>query len=119
MTIKTPVAAASASLNKTITEIMEFLEDDGDRPSADFRPFLREKIADLGEHWFKRGFRRGHIESQKHFRETGEVPDKLRYSGDREFFNGESRTVRTRSTLRLKISTKKPSPPPNAKTNRR
>ena len=37
-------AGASASLNKTITAMMKFLEDDGDRPSRNFRTFLYKKI---------------------------------------------------------------------------
>ena len=38
---------------------------------------------------YKRGVRRGHRESRKGFLDTGTVPAKMRYEGNREFFTGE------------------------------
>ncbi len=93
-------AGASASLNKTITAIMKFLEDDDARPSQGFRAFLHEKIADLNLHWFRRGFNRGHKESLRHFHDDGEVPAKLRYEGHRTLFTGHKRKLVLKSTLK-------------------
>ena len=60
MTTRERVEGRSESLNKTITELMEFLNDNADRPGgwgAKLRPFLHEKLADLAEYWYKRGVR--------------------------------------------------------------
>ena len=64
---------ASASLNKTISEITAFLNDRGRRPwgrGADLRDFLHEKLTDLAEKRYRRGFRRGHMESHGKFVDT-------------------------------------------------
>lgn len=82
------VAGASASLNRTITAIMKFLEDDGDRPPRKFRAFLHEKIADSNERWFRKGFNRGHRESFGLFNRAGRVPKTLRYECTRKLFTG-------------------------------
>jgi len=84
------VAGASAALNKTISEIMEFREDDGRRPggrSAKLRPFLHKKLGDLIMDWYKRGFRRGVMECRK----VGEVPAIVAFTGRREFFTEQER----------------------------
>ncbi len=93
---------ASASLNQTITEIMEFIEDQGPRPGgrgAKLREFLHRKIAKLAEKRYKRGFRRGHIESHKRFVETGAFPKTIRYVGEREFFKDQIRKVDVTSRI--------------------
>jgi len=46
-------AGAAKSLNKTISEIMEHMGDDGPRPNAGLREFVREMVGDLAESWFK------------------------------------------------------------------
>ena len=86
-------AGASKSLNKTITEIMTFLGDDGDR-TGKLRPLLHEKLANLAEKWLKRGFRRGCIEARKEFRKSGSFPDKVVYDGVRELFAGQERQTK-------------------------
>ena len=58
-------AGASASLNKTTTAIMKFLEDEGERPLRRLRTFLHEKLGDLAEMWYRKVFNRGHKESDK------------------------------------------------------
>jgi hypothetical protein len=95
---KNSAAGASASLNKTISEIMKFLNSREPRPTAALRVFLREKIGDLGERWYRRGFNRGHRESRKQMRK-GKVPRTLRYDATRKFFRGSRRTVRLKSVL--------------------
>jgi len=105
MATRERVEGHSESLNKTITEVMEFLDDNADRPGgwgAKLRPFLHEKLADLAEYWYKRGVRRGHIESHKEFKETGALSRKLRYTGTREFFHGQERSVRVTSRIKRK-----------------
>ncbi len=102
------VKGRSEAINKTITEIMKFLEDDGERPGgrgADLRGFLRQKLADLAEHSWKRGFRRGHIEAHKESVDKGKVPTKLRYEARRVFFKGQKRLVRVTSKIKRETST--------------
>ena len=89
---------ASKSLNKTISELMKFLKDEGDRPRPPLRAGLNEKIGDLALKWYGRGFRRGHRETSKQSR-RGRVPRILRYDATREFFTGDERTVRITSRL--------------------
>jgi hypothetical protein len=86
---------ASQSLNKTITEIMEFLGDDGQRAApGTLRPFLHEKVADLAEKWLKRGFKRGCIEAKREFDVHGSFPKQITYKGNRELFTGHDRAVK-------------------------
>ena len=87
-------------MNKTISEIMDVLEDEGGHPGrrGAKRAFLHKKLADLAEKWYRRGFKRGHVESRKAFREHGTVPAKLRYEGSRELFTGQKRQVKVTST---------------------
>jgi hypothetical protein len=94
-------AGASASLNKTTSAIMKFLEDDDERPSRRLRAFLHEKLGDLAEMWYRKGFNRGHKESDKQC-EAGRVPRIVRYDATREFFTGDKRTVELESTLKRK-----------------
>jgi hypothetical protein len=91
---------ASKSLNKTITEIMTYLKDSGGRPRDDLRPFVHEKLADLSEKWFKRGFNRGHRESWDRFSDKGKVPRTLRYEGARELFSNKKRKVELKSMIK-------------------
>lgn len=93
-------AGASASLNKTITAMMNFLEDDGKRPSRNFRGFLYRKIADANEYWYRRGFNRGHRESFACLRDTGKIPNVLKYECTREFFTNRKRDIEMNSRLR-------------------
>ena len=91
---------ASKSLNKTITEIMEHLGDEGARPPKGLRGFLREKIGDLSERWFKKGFNRGHIESYREFGANQEVPRTLRYECTRKLSPGQNREIALKSIIK-------------------
>jgi hypothetical protein len=106
MATREHIEGRSESLNKTITEVMKFLGDNAtSRPGgwgAKLRPFLHEKLADLAEHWYKRGIRRGHIECHKEFKATGSLSRRLRYSANREFFAGQQRSVRVTSKIKRK-----------------
>jgi hypothetical protein len=102
---KDSTSGASASLNRTITDIKEFLGDEGRRPGgrgASLRDFLHEKLADLAEKRYRRGFRRGHKESHKRFVATGVFPSELRYDAEREFFKGHKRQVHLTSKIKTK-----------------
>jgi hypothetical protein len=97
------VQGRSESLNKSITEIMIFLGDEEKRPGGmgvKLREFLHEKLADLSEYWYKRGVRRGHMESHKEFRATGGLSTRLHYKGKKEFFEGQERRVRVTSRIK-------------------
>jgi hypothetical protein len=93
-------AGASKSLNQTISEIKRFLGQPPGGRGAKLRVFLHEKLADLAEKWYKKGFKRGHIESRKAFRESGAVPKPLRYKGSRELFAGQRRRLEVRSKIK-------------------
>ena len=70
-------AGASASLNKTITELMEYMENAEARPSTDLRQFMYDKIGDIAEWWAQEGFYWGHgMACWESFRQ-GEVPATL------------------------------------------
>jgi hypothetical protein len=96
-------AGASASLNKTITAILQFLEADEARPRRGLRDYLHGRLGDLAVKWYRHGFNRGHKESDKQCK-NGKVPRNLRYDATREFFTDAERTVRLKSTLRKKRS---------------
>lgn len=96
-------AGASASLNKTITEIMTFLKHTHDRPNVALRSFLRDKLADFGEHWYKRGFSRGHIESRN---VESRVPERLNTTVKRRLAPGRTRTVALKSKLKPRKKTR-------------
>ncbi len=94
-------AGASASLNKTITTIERFLEDEGDRPPRGLRAYMRDRLGDLAVKWYRRGFQRGHMETDKQ-NTNGKLPRTLTYDATREFFTGDKRTVHLKSTLKKK-----------------
>lgn len=99
------VKGRSDSLNKSISEVMKSLGDAGKRPGGlgvDLRGVFHEKLADFARYWYKRGVRRGHMESYKEFKATGTLPAKLRYKGKREFFEGQERPVRVTSRIKTR-----------------
>ena len=96
------IAGASASLNLSITEIMDFLGHNDPRPGQELRSFLYEKIGDLGVNWYKKGFNRGHMESYAAYKENDEVPRVLRYECTRETFAGEVHELSLKSAIALK-----------------
>ena len=82
------VEGASASLNKSIREIEDFLDGIGFRPpKGKLRNQLHEKIGDLAQNSFERGFRRGCIEMEKNF------PRSISYEANRTFFGGAKRPI--------------------------
>jgi hypothetical protein len=102
MASKDLVKGRSESLQKTISEIMKFLKDDAKRPRTELRDFQHKKLADFAYYWYKRGLRRGHMESHKEFKATGAVSAKLRYKSKREFFDGQEREVRITSKIKAR-----------------
>jgi hypothetical protein len=91
------VIGSSKSLSLTITEIMDFLGDTSKRPNVGLRAFLHEKLADLSVYWYKRGVRRGRIESYKEWKATDKLSKKFRYKATGKlFYTGQERSVRVR-----------------------
>ena len=89
------------SLNRTITEIMDFLGDGSGRAApGDFRSFLNEKIGDLSERWYRRGFKRGHVQSHKAFTSDNVVPRTLTYECRRILFLGQKRKLVLKSKIK-------------------
>lgn len=91
---------ASKSLNRTITELMAHMGDEGERPKSDLRKALREKIGDLAESWFRKGFNRGHKEAHRRYEEQGEVPTTLKAKAKRTLAPKQRRKVKLRSTIK-------------------
>lgn len=94
-------AGASASLNKTITTMEDFLERNQSRPVCGLRDYLLARLGDLAVKWYRYGFNRGHRESEKQSR-NGRIPRTLRYDATREFFIGDTRTIGLKSKLKRK-----------------
>jgi hypothetical protein len=84
---------ASKSLNITISAIMEFRGDEGERPNRELRAFLYEKIGDLTESWYRKGFNRGHIQSREAYEKIGKVPKMLTYECSREVSPTQEREI--------------------------
>lgn len=91
-------SGASASLKKTIDEVMAFLGQHGPQPPDNLRDFLHERLNDLAVKWYRKGFNRGHRESHQQTA-RGKVPKILRYDATRLFFRGGKRTVHLKSEL--------------------
>lgn len=71
------IAGASESLNRTISDLMEYMEDQSSRPNAELRQFMYDKVADLAEWWANEGFYWGHGTACQKCAELGEVPATL------------------------------------------
>jgi hypothetical protein len=87
-TSKQFVEGASASLTKSIQELEDFLDGLGLTPATGkLRKQLHEKIGDLSQKSFERGFRRGCIEMEKAF------PTSVNYEAKRAFFGKKRKAV--------------------------
>jgi hypothetical protein len=107
-------AGASASLNKTITEIVEFIGNDDEQTKGEkLRTTLHQKIGDLAQMWYRRGFKRGHIESHKHFKASDTVPTKLEFECRRKLSPSQERDIVLKSEIKSKH--KKPKDPARKK----
>jgi hypothetical protein len=96
-------AGASASLNKTITEIVEFIGNDDEQTKGEkLRTTLHQKIGDLAQMWYRRGFKRGHIESHKHFKASDTVPTKLEFECRRKLSPSQERDIVLKSEIKSK-----------------
>jgi hypothetical protein len=91
--------AASKSLEITIREIMEFLEQEERGPTKRRRALLHKKLGDFGRYWFARGFNRGHKETKAHFVKHKKIPKTLKYEGHRTLFLDGQRKVKLKSKL--------------------
>lgn len=102
---------ASKSLKKTISEIMTHLGDTGNQPNDGLRDFLREKIGDLSERWFKKGFNRGHKESLREFEDKGKVPRVLTFECSRKLSPRQIRDLTLESIIEKKSKKSKSTVP--------
>ena len=99
---KAHAAGASKSLNKTITEVMKFLGDEAERPAKGLRAFLHDRMGDLAEHWYRKGFNRGHRESYEAFKSEGKVPARLNVEKMRNLSPNQERQVSLKSRIKKK-----------------
>jgi hypothetical protein len=92
---------ASKSLILIAREIDDFLAGLGIQPtSSGLRKQYRLILSKFGAHWYRRGFRRGCLESQRTFTKTGRFPKKVAYDARRDFFDGRKRPVTVSWTKR-------------------
>jgi hypothetical protein len=92
-------------LDKAIAEIMEFLGDTNKRPALGpemLRFLLHDKIGDLAEWWFRRGFSRGHKESYKAYSTQNIVPCTITYECSRNVSPGQNRRIDLKHTIKEK-----------------
>jgi hypothetical protein len=71
---------ASASLNRTLTELFDYVDEPGPRNRGDLRQSVNELIADLVVGWIRYGFYLGHKEAYREFRDSGEFPPTITYT---------------------------------------
>jgi hypothetical protein len=97
------VAGASASIIKTLKEIEAIFGGERLSPAGPKRKKLRTKLlATLiksSKAWYRKGFKRGHMESFRHFQQKSRVPFKLVFEANREFVPNTRNTVKLKSTL--------------------
>ena len=88
---------ASASIMKTLREIEYILRGEKLDPAGSKRTKLRKRLKKVlirsSELWYRKGFNRGHKESFRIWKETGQVPTKLEKQIEREFIPGTNKTV--------------------------
>ncbi len=100
-------AGASASLNRTISEISRLLKGKKMSVAGPLRTKMRASILRAittnAERWYKRGFNRGHIESYVQFRINEEVPRKLTKSIIRELPPNNEQKIKLKSTIGPKV----------------
>ena len=71
---------AASSLNKTITELMDFLTDGRPRPSPydrGLRDFCHELIAELAQRAYKQGYHKAHLDCWRAYNKSGKQFPKL------------------------------------------
>ena len=97
------------SLNKTISEIVDFLEGKEVESSQNggLRSHLHEKIGDLAALWFRKGFRRGHRQSYSAFQNENQVPLNLEYECIRKLSPNQERDLILKSKIKDKKKLKK------------
>jgi hypothetical protein len=88
-------AEAASKVYKLVgSDIRAFLESNP--PKSRPRPLrsdLWDDIADLCERWYRRGCRRGFMETRDHHKKTGKMPKGLQYEYiAKNFFHGRHRT---------------------------
>jgi len=93
------IEGASKSLKKSLSEIEDFLQGNKIAPATALRAELHEKLEKFAIYWYRRGFRRGHRESNKQL-VRGKVPETLKCDAAREFFTTSKRTVPLKSALK-------------------
>jgi len=86
------------SLKKSIDEVENFLK--GIRVTPSTRPLRAElhEMEKLAERWYRKGFNRGHKESDKHLAK-GKVPKTLKFDATRQFFTSSGCSISLKSKL--------------------
>lgn len=97
------IRGACQSIEKTLDEVARILEGRFLPPEGGLRERVRGAVQDalVGEakRWYKRGFKRGHIESYVRFKLDGKVPRRLRKAVDRELLPRLERRIKLRSSI--------------------
>ena len=73
-------AGRCSSLNETLNQLMEYVNDPSPPNRRKPRKAVNELIADLAFEWMEYGFYLGHRESYRRQRDDGEIPASLTYA---------------------------------------
>ena len=99
-------AGASASINKTISEIEAIVGGKnlghGSPKRAQLRAKLKNAVMRSSKSWYKKGFMRGHRESYHAHKLSGRVPRTLSVQVEREFIPNSPSIVSLKSKIRSK-----------------
>lgn len=97
------VAGASASINKTLNEIVRIVEGKRLAPAGPLRVQLRAELQAVviasSKRWYRKGFNRGHKECYRVAKRAGKVPSVIAAAVEREFVAKTSSKVKLKSTL--------------------
>lgn len=100
-------SGASASINKTISDIEAILDGENLKFAGPKRKELRSQLMDAlinaSKKWYKKGFNRGHIESYREFLTSKTVPRVLEVNVQREFLPNSKKEVMLKSTVKKNI----------------
>lgn len=96
--------AAAKVYNLVRADIQTFLKSTNPPPTPlrRMRSDLWDDIARLCERWYRRGCRRGYMETRDHFDANGDVPKKFIYDYKRHFFHRPPTKGRIRGTVTKK-----------------
>ena len=71
------VVGASKSLNKTISELTDYMNDDHCEVTSELRAKMYAKIAEISLYWMQYGFESGHRRANTLYKKNGTFPKEI------------------------------------------